>query len=74
MGPAAADVDGADVALVLLRQSALAAGLSPLPTPAPPYQDQPRQVPADSNFIQNEKITEMTSKRLLNVDYNAFQL
>ncbi len=54
VGPAAADVDGADVALVPLRQPALAAGLPPLPSPAPPHQDQPHQVTADSNIIQNE--------------------
>jgi hypothetical protein len=55
VGPAAADVDSAGVALVPLRQSALAAGLSPLPTPAPPNQDQPYQVTRDSNFLHNEK-------------------
>ena len=53
MGAAAADVDGADAALVTLRQPALSAGLPPLPSPAPPHQNQPHQVPADSNFMQN---------------------
>jgi len=44
VGPTAVDVDGADLALVSVRQPAVAGGLSPVPCPAPPHQDQPQRV------------------------------